>query len=208
MLSNIKYIIKQNRWFLWPYVLFFCALLFYVLYTEKHEGFLFLNPSESTIFDTFFKYMTYLGDGITALIIALLLLFANRKWALGFLLSFLVSGGITQLFKNFVFSNVMRPSSALGIDKVHQVAGIDLHGLMSFPSGHTTAAFAIYCSLAILLANKRMGLLCLLFAVLIGYSRIYLSQHFPVDVLVGSGIGVISTILVFSFFNPKQLHGI
>lgn len=137
-----------------------------------------------------------------AVAVSLVLVFVNRKWALAFFLSFIVSGGITQVIKN-IFSDILRPSAAIGIEKVHQVAGVDLHSSMSFPSGHTTAAFAIFLSLAILLQNKKMGLLCFLLAIVTGYSRIYLSQHFPIDVLIGSGIGVSSTLIVFGFFDRK-----
>ena len=57
----------------------------------------------------------------------------------------------------------------------------------SFPSGHTTAAFAFFCALSIL-ARKHPLLQSLFFLLAAGvaYSRMYLSQHFLADVLAGS----------------------
>lgn len=190
-------------WFLLPYVLFFLSLSFYVFSFDKHEGFLFLNPSKSSVFDIYFKYLTYLGDGVVAVVLSIILLLFNRKWGLGILVSYALSGGIAQLIKH-LNENVLRPAAALGAENVHQIEGVELSTLYSFPSGHTTTAFALFMGLAIILKNKKLGLICLLFAILSGYSRIYLSQHFPIDVLVGSVIGVVSSLLVFSLFNGKK----
>ncbi len=57
----------------------------------------------------------------------------------------------------------------------------------SFPSGHTTAAFAA----AVALAGAPFGLgpLALALAVGIGLSRVYLGAHYPLDVAVGLALG-------------------
>lgn len=205
MVDSLRYILKQNKWFLMPYVLFFSLLASYVLYLDKHEGFLLLNPSGSTFFDTYFKYVTYLGDGVTAVLIGFIVLVKSKRNGIAFLSAFLIAGGITQSIK-LLNSDILRPSAALGLEKVHQVLGVELHSAMSFPSGHTTAAFTIYFSLAILLQSKSLGFICLLMAIVVAYSRIYLSQHFPVDILIGSFIGVVITLVTFSFFDSKKTN--
>jgi undecaprenyl-diphosphatase len=60
----------------------------------------------------------------------------------------------------------------------------------SFPSGHTTAAFAA----AVALAGAPFGLgpAALVLAVGIGLSRIYLGAHYPLDVAVGAPLGGIA----------------
>ncbi len=68
----------------------------------------------------------------------------------------------------------------------------------SFPSGHTAAAFAV----AVAFAGEPFGLgpLCLLAAVGIGLSRVYLGAHYPLDVgagaLLGAAAGLAAHLLV------------
>jgi membrane-associated phospholipid phosphatase len=53
--------------------------------------------------------------------------------------------------------------------------------------------------LALYFPGRKPGLFFLAVAVLTGYSRIYLSQHFPVDVLAGSLAGVLPSLAVYIF---------
>lgn len=79
----------------------------------------------------------------------------------------------------------------------HTVEGVSLHSSLSFPSGHTAAAFALMFAISILCKHNWQRVLCLAIAVLTGFSRIYLSQHFLEDVLAGSVVGILSTLLVY-----------
>ena len=65
-------------------------------------------------------------------------------------------------------------------------------GGMSFPSGHTSAAFAIATSIA--LDNKQWYVRTAVFtyATLVGYSRIHLGVHYPSDVIAGAVVGITS----------------
>ena len=64
----------------------------------------------------------------------------------------------------------------------------------SFPSDHTALAFAV--SVAILSANKRLGILLILFSLLTGVSRVYCGLHYPVDILGGMATGITSAALI------------
>lgn len=59
----------------------------------------------------------------------------------------------------------------------------------SFPSGHTLAAFE--SAVSILLWNKRWGMLAMIPAVLVSFSRLYLFVHFPTDVMAGAVLGTV-----------------
>jgi undecaprenyl-diphosphatase len=59
----------------------------------------------------------------------------------------------------------------------------------SFPSAHT--AFAFTSAVFIYQYSRRAGLLAILFAVLVGVSRIFVGVHFPLDVLGGALLGAI-----------------
>lgn len=56
----------------------------------------------------------------------------------------------------------------------------------SFPSGHTTSAVATFGSIAVTSKNKKTVWVCLLLAVLVGLSRMYIGVHTPADVIVGA----------------------
>ena len=59
----------------------------------------------------------------------------------------------------------------------------------SFPSGHTTASFAVGISYA--LAFPGYSSLWVLWATLVGWSRIYVGVHYPSDILAGSLVGTL-----------------
>ncbi len=63
----------------------------------------------------------------------------------------------------------------------------------SFPSGHTTAAFASMTAV-FLVGDKRWSWTAYIFAFTMGIARIYLCVHFPSDVLGGMIVGVIGGI--------------
>lgn len=63
----------------------------------------------------------------------------------------------------------------------------------SFPSGHTSSAFA--SATAIFAANKKWGIGAYAFAALMGFTRLYLGVHYFTDVLAGAVVGIIYGII-------------
>ncbi len=61
----------------------------------------------------------------------------------------------------------------------------------SFPSGHTSAAFAAAVAWARTFPKRRMKAVGLALAALMGLSRLYVGVHFPVDVLCGALVGTL-----------------
>lgn len=75
----------------------------------------------------------------------------------------------------------------------------------SFPSGHTALAFAFAFSL--LVYGKKGFIPGLIFAILMGFSRMYLYVHYPSDVLIGAIIGALCgyvPYLIVSKFNLNR----
>lgn len=72
----------------------------------------------------------------------------------------------------------------------------------SMPSGHASRAFAM-ATLIALGTRHRVGVSLLLFATLIGLSRIYLGLHWPSDVLAGALLGILLA-LVMNWIGKKD----
>lgn len=151
-----------------------------------------MNAFHAPALDVFFAYFTHLADGLvpTALSFVLLL---TKSWR-AFLMMGLscgLSALAAQSLKHGPCSHLDRPSLFREqLAGMPWVDGIDLHAHFSFPSGHSTAAFGMCLALAVVLGRARLALLLVLLAALLGYARIYLSQHFLQDVVVGSLLGV------------------
>lgn len=64
----------------------------------------------------------------------------------------------------------------------------------AFPSWHTAMAFAL--SVTIFMHDKKVGLLYLLGAILIGVARVYANVHYPMDILGGTFIGTLVAVVV------------
>jgi membrane-associated phospholipid phosphatase len=126
-----------------------------------------------------------------------------RRWSRAFQLiaAFLLSALVAQILKN-VFS-MPRPKQYFGAGYSYFIDGVTHVGFASFPSGHSTSVFALATLLAIFDGSKKWNFLYLLAAVAVGYSRIYLGQHFLGDVLVGSVIGVATAIGIHWLFLNK-----
>lgn len=191
----VKTIINQNRTFLVLYLLFVISGGILLLLTSKHDLHIALNQFHNSFFDIVFYYATYLGDGIMAVLVFIIFLSVKYRYALFIALSNLLSAGVTQLLKHTVFDDVARPKKFFeGIHDLYLVPGVDNYSFNSFPSGHTTCAFALYFSLALITKNKSIELLLFFIALMVAYSRVYLSQHFFEDIIAGSIVGVVFSI--------------
>ncbi|MCI6006669.1 phosphatase PAP2 family protein [Oscillospiraceae bacterium LCP25S3_E10] len=77
-------------------------------------------------------------------------------------------------------------------------------GSYSFPSGHTSSSFA--ATTVIMYFNKKFGILALVCAGIIAFSRMYLFVHFPSDVFAGVLLGVLSALLVIFIYRKISLN--
>jgi membrane-associated phospholipid phosphatase len=202
-MKKLKDIIISNRLFFTVFAFFFLFGFIFLLAKGKADTFVFLNPYHRQPLDTFFIYFTYLGDGIfSALVILIFLILRRWSQAIQVLTAFLLSALFAQILKN-AFS-MPRPKQFFAPGQyAYFIDGITHVGFASFPSGHSTSVFALATMLALLENNKKTNVFYLLAAVAVGYSRIYLGQHFLNDVLMGSTLGVLTAILIHWLFAEK-----
>lgn len=74
--------------------------------------------------------------------------------------------------------------------------------LHAFPSGHTSRVFALVTVLG--QKYKRWRIVLFVFASLIGFSRIYIGAHYPLDVIAGAALGIGVSFIVLKIFRLKQ----
>lgn len=205
----MRQLLKKNQYFLIPYliVLLFCTIV--LLIFPKSELHILSNKANSVFFDYFFKYATNLGDGAMIAILTIVLLFIKYRYAIVFLSGSLITAGIINLLKKVLLGDVFRPSKYFELYETYQlhfVEGVKLNALQSFPSGHTGTAFNLFFMLALIVPNKRLKLVLFFMAMVVGYSRVYLSQHFLVDITVGSALGTTIMFLMFWWIsNPNKI---
>ena len=187
---------------------FFLFCIFFLFTMGKGESFLFLNQLHNKTLDLFFKNYTFLGDGLFAVILSLILFFfvKTQRLSVEILSSYIVSGLLAQVFKN-IFKHPRPRAFFSPQDYAYFIDGVSIQNHVSFPSGHTTTAFALTLILANRTDNKFLQCLFLFMAILAGYSRIYLAQHFLEDVFAGAILGTIISVMclmISSRISPKK----
>lgn len=84
----------------------------------------------------------------------------------------------------------------------------DLHGLVatphshSFPSGHAATSFA--CATALAVCVPRLRVPAFLLAAAIAYSRLYVGVHYPLDVVAGAVLGVVSATALLRLAGARR----
>lgn len=105
----------------------------------------------------------------------------------------LVAVALSAVISNILKVAVDRARPFEVLPDVLKLAG---GGSGSFPSGHTSDAFALATALALVFPGRRLVWPALAWAVAVGYTRIALGVHYPSDVLGGALIGFGSAWLV------------
>lgn len=203
---------KNKTYFACVFATFFFGGI-YLLQYDKPELILTFSNNRNEWLDVFFGWATRMGEEPIYLIAVVAFLFFRLGKALWIGLVGIFVTGLSFLLK-WVFA-VDRPYAFFQkhdlLDQLTFVEGIEIHsGATSFPSGHSMSAFALY-GLLILFLPYRNKYVILLFtiAVAVAISRVYLVQHFYVDVYFGSLIGVLVAILFYALhekMNFKNGH--
>jgi membrane-associated phospholipid phosphatase len=197
---------KKYLAFYIPYVLFVIAMVVILNSYSKTELHLMVTSIHTPALDFFFKYYTEVG-GSVPYIVAAGLLFYRYRMTLFILSTQLVTSVLSYLTKTYWH----RPRPMLYFKEhfpqfqLHQVDGVEMFMHNSLPSGHTITAFAFFLALTYFTKKKYLHFLYFLLAVLVGYSRVYLSQHFTLDVLIGSLMGFFVTFFSRMYFDYRPV---
>ncbi|UCS95701.1 phosphatase PAP2 family protein [Echinicola marina] len=201
---------KKSIPYTYIFYYFFIVFLIGAIFLSRPKGAveLLINQHHFLWADIFFSTVTHLGDGLVFLAVFPVLLMYRYSFALLCSLNAAIHMLIALLMKKLIFPHAPRPLEYFKDVDLVQVAGVTMHHWHSFPSGHTATAFALTSMVSMVFPKRHFfQVLMLLIAVLVGFSRVYLMQHFMGDVLVGSFLGLSSALLsrclVVRYFNSK-----
>ena len=166
--------------------------------------FYFINHNmQNPIFDLIMPVITEFGGFVgLCVILIILIVYASfkkyktfRKVLILTLIALLFSDLIVLLLKNLI----QEPRPFVTLSDVHLL--INEADPNSFPSGHacsTLTVIVVLISKMKILTEKHYKLisaLLIVFAITIGFSRIYIGVHYPFDVLAGSVVGIAGALI-------------
>lgn len=144
------------------------------------------------VINEFMLLITTLGEETAFLVAALIVFWCVDKQKGYYVLGVGLFGSLASQFMK-ILCRVPRPwvrdPNFTILEQAREAAGG-----YSFPSGHTQSAVGTFGSIAASVKNRRVQTVCIVLAVLVGFSRMYVGVHTPADVLIGA---LISVILIF-----------
>lgn len=183
------------------------VLAVFVAIYGRNESFLMINGHYSIEADYFFNWVTFLGEWLLWVPLFAYALFYKRDFLIAVLVALGVCTLLTRLGKDVIFAGQPRPLRLLQ-DAARAVPILKNNNYVnSFPSGHTSSAFTTSLLLAFIVRRKWAPYAFTAIAFLVGYSRVYLAQHFVIDVLAGIIVGIVSSytaLLVYERFRKKR----
>ncbi len=135
------------------------------------------------------------------------LVYQYRKQAVWYLLTLIVAVALADQTASSVLKPLthrLRPCHEPALHNlIHPV--LECGGQFSFVSSHASTTFALATILWLLLGKQHSWLKWgFLWAALVSYSRIYVAAHYPLDVLAGTGVGVLSASLCALVYRSIQ----
>ncbi|MCV6628302.1 MAG: phosphatase PAP2 family protein [Flavobacteriaceae bacterium] len=177
------------------------------LIAYDQELFLWLNNMGTPTWDAFWLFMT---DKWSAIPIYVLMLFFSYKYyswkglgiiVLSVALLITCTDQLANAFK-YGFER-LRPCHDQELSSLVRLVKSHCGGKFSYFSAHAANAFGVLTFFSLLFHKKIKWFppLLLLWGLLVGYSRIYLGVHFPLDVITGMSFGMILGWMILSFRN-------
>ena len=146
--------------------------------------------------------ITYLGDEIAFLVVALILFWCVDKRRGYYVLAVGFLGTITSQFLK-IWYRIPRPwyqdENFTILEQAREGAGG-----YSFPSGHTQSSIGTFGGIAVTSKSLLVRALCLAACILVPFSRMYVGVHTPLDVAIGAVISVVILLVLHPLVLGKD----
>jgi membrane-associated phospholipid phosphatase len=172
----------KSPW-IWAVPVFTGGVLMFLLLSGSNVAlFYWMNGIFSHAVDGLWTHLSLLADGQFLFLFVLPFLGRRPDFVWQFILAYLLAGlyipGMKELFSE------LRPPAVLLEGSFHLIGPALQNN--AFPSGHSTAAFALAGLVCLHRFDIRLKFAALLLAVFVGFSRIANGVHWPLDVLGGA----------------------
>lgn len=191
---------------------FFILVMLVIFFTtSKGDAVIWFAENRNPVLNILFLWLTRLGEEHIFLLAIIVFLFVSYRKSALFSLA-----GVVSLVLSFIAKSIFQQPRPLayfsdkGIPELMgNIDGYSFHiGMTSMPSGHTMAAFAFFTIIAFIFNKTYIQIAAVLLAASAGISRIYLGQHFILDVVVGAlfgiGIGILSWYIVYIVWEDRK----
>ena len=168
------------------------------------EAIKFIQQFSNPFLDIFFSIITNLGGQTIGVVTSLILFWCiDKKLGFKFLYAMLFSFSLNNILKGFF--NAKRPIGAEGIisGEINTATG------SSFPSGHSQGNGTAFAFLMNQYRNKFIWIVGIAMLILVPLSRLYFGVHWPIDVVMGTLIGILSVFIsnkIFDNFYNNSSH--
>ncbi len=147
------------------------------------------------------KFMVFEADKMGyVLILLVLVLFWKKSY---FKKALFVSWG-SAIVARFVFVSVIKylfysPRPFLVLENINRLMNHETDS--AFPSGHASFYFAL--AMGVYFYNKKAGRIYLFLAGLLGFARIFVSVHWPLDIIAGAVLGITTAYIIERLVAPR-----
>ena len=154
------------------------------------------------VLDFIFGTLTYLGDELALMLIAIILFWCVNKRS-GY---YMLVSGFFGILVNQTMKLACKVPRPWEIDPklTYVESAYERATGYSFPSGHTQNAVTVFGSLFIIARKRWFKILCLVIAILVGVSRMYLGVHTFWDVIAAAGCAIVILLLLEDVFKTDE----
>lgn len=177
------------------------GLFFDFRFPDEH-AFVTLSSLNTSISNSFFTTVNYWPEPISIALVALFYLFLKPYRFLVLLINLALIMPITFGLKSLIEKS--RPVQELGAELALLLTR-DMSSFsadnMSFPSGHSTSAFAlaVFCLYEPRINHRGVAVGLFLLAASAAISRVYLGHHYLTDILAGSFLGTVLAVIITGY---------